>query len=129
MWAEEGGIPSIVTFLNRYASLPGLTIIRYEDFLTDPRKSLKALAQAIGLKADSKDVADAVQFGSLPNLRQLERDGYFTSSRLRRARQADQHSGKVRSGKSGGFRAELDAEAAARIDAYVRDNLDSRFGY
>jgi hypothetical protein len=129
VWADQGGIPSIVTFLNRFAALPGVVIVRYEDFLADPARSLRTLTKAIGLKADRKDIADAVQFGSLANLKRLEREGYFASSRLRRARKRDEQSGKVRSGTSGGYRAELDAEAAARIDAYVRDNLDPRFGY
>jgi len=128
-WEDQGGIPSIVTFLNQFAALPGVTVIRYEDFLTDPAKSLKNLARAIGVEADSKDIADAVEFGSLTNLKKLERDGYFTSSRLQRARKGDAESGKVRSGKSGGYRAELDGNAVARIDAYIRDNLDPRLGY
>lgn len=129
VWADEGGIPAIVTFLNQFAALPGLTIVRYGDFLDDPRKSLKTLARAVGLKANASDIADAVEFGSLDNLKRLEREGYFTSSRLRPARKSDDRSGKVRSGTSGGYRAELSPEAAARIDAYVRDNLDPRFGY
>jgi hypothetical protein len=129
VWTAEGGIPSITVFLNQFAALPGVTIIRYEDFLTDPRKSLKSLARAIGVKADAKDIADAAEFGSLGNLKTLERDGYFSSSRLRRVRKDDAQSGKVRSGKSGGYRAELDADAVARIDAYIRDRLDPRLGY
>jgi hypothetical protein len=129
IWADEGGIAAIVAFLNQFAALPGVTILRYEDFLADPAKSLKSLARAIGVKTDAKDIADAVEFGSLRNLRQLEREGYFTSRRLRLARKADAQSGKVRSGKSGGYRAELGAEAAARIDAYLRDHLDPRLGY
>ena len=129
VWADEGGIPSIVSFLNQFASLPGVTVIRYEDFLTDPRKSLKLLTRAIGISADTKDIADAVEFGSLANLKQLEREGYFTSARLRPARKGDGKSGKVRSGKSGGYRAELGSDAAARVDAYVRDHLDPRLGY
>jgi hypothetical protein len=129
VWADEGGIASIVTFLNQFAALPGLTIIRYEDFLAEPAKSLKKLADAIGLTVDKKDIADAVEFGSLPNLRQREREGYFTSSRLRQVRKGDAQSGKVRSGKSGGYRAQLSAEEAARIDAYVAEHLDRRFGY
>jgi len=129
VWAEQGGIPSVVAFLNRFAAVPGAVIVRYEDFLGDPAKSLKKLAQAIDLKADQKDIADAVEFGSLANLKRLEREGYFSSSRLRPARKTDDQSGKVRSGTSGRYRDELDAEAAARIDAYVRDYLDPRFGY
>jgi hypothetical protein len=129
MWAEEGGIPSIVAFLNGFAALPHATVLRYEDFLANADKSLKKLVRAIGLKTGTKDIRDAVEFGSLANLKRLEREGYFNSSRLRKARKSDDQSGKVRSGTSGGYRAELDAEAAARIDAYLRDNLDPRFGY
>jgi hypothetical protein len=129
VWAEQGGIPSIVTFLNQFAALPGVTIIRYEDFLGAPAQSLRRLAEAVGLEVGDDDVADAVAFGSLPNLRQLEREGYFTSSRLRRARKGDAQSGKVRSGTSGGYRAQLGGQAAARIDDYVRDKLDPRLGY
>jgi hypothetical protein len=129
VWAEQGGIPSITAFLNRYASLPGVTIIRYEDFLADPGKSLRKLAKATGLMVNAGDIADAVEFGSLGSLRQREREGYFTSSRLRRARKGDEQSGKVRSGQSGGYREQLGAEAAARIDAYVAEHLDPRLGY
>ena len=129
IWADEGGIPSIVAFLNQFAALPGVTIIRYEDFLTDPVKSLKALARAIGVRTDSKEIADAVEFASLANLKKLEREGYFTSSRLRPARKGDAKSGKVRSGKSGGYRAELSPDAVARIDGYLRDHLDPKLGY
>lgn len=129
VWAQQGGIPSIVAFLNGFAALPAVTIIRYEDFLTDPRKSLRRLADAIGLHVSDEDIADAVEFGSLPNLRKLEREGYFTSSRLQRARKGDERSGKVRQGTSGGYRAQLDADAAARIDAYIDEELDPRLGY
>jgi len=129
VWAQEGGIPSIVTFLNRYAALPGVTIIRYEDFLTDPRKSLRQLADALAIPIEAADIDDAVDFAKLPNLREREREGYFTSARLRRARKEDERSGKVRSGTSGGYRAQLGGDEAARIDAYLSENLDRRFGY
>jgi len=129
VWAAEGGIPSIVEFLNQFAALPGVTIIRYEDILADPRKSLKKLADAIGMETDAKDIADAIEFGSLANLKKLEREHYFTSSRLRPARKDDAQSGKVRSGKSGGYRTELGKDAAVRIEDYLRDRLDPRLGY
>lgn len=129
VWARQGGIPSIITFLNQFASLPGLTTIRYEDFLANPHQSLKQLAEAIGLEATEEDFRDAVEFGSLSSLKQREREDYFTSSRLRQAKKGDERSAKVRSGKSGGYRAQLDAEEVARIDAYVGEHLDPRFGY
>lgn len=129
VWAEQGGIPSIVTFLNQFAALPGVTFLRYEDFLAQPAKALRLLAGAVGLSVSEEDIADAVEFGSLPNLKQLEREGYFTSSRLRQARKGDEASGKVRKGTSGGYREQLGDEAAKRIDDYVAEHLDPRFGY
>jgi hypothetical protein len=129
VWAEEGGIPSIVTFLNQFAALPNVTIIRYEDFLAEPERSLRVLADAVGLETETTDIADAVEFGSLPSLRQREKEGYFTSSRLRQARKGDEKSGKVRSGKSGGYRAQLDAASAERVDAYIDQHLNPVFGY
>lgn len=129
VWAAQGGIPSIVAFLNRFAALPELTVLRYEDFIAKPEQSLGRLARTIGVNAGKADIADAVRFGSVPSLKQREREGYFTSSRLRRARKSDERSGKVRSGTSGGYRAELDADTAAAIDAYLFENLDPRFGY
>ncbi|HET7606955.1 MAG TPA: sulfotransferase domain-containing protein [Sphingomicrobium sp.] len=129
VWADEGGIPSIVAFLNRFAALPGVTIIRYEDFLAQPEASLRTLADALGLGVDTDGIADAVEFARLPNLKEREREGYFTSPRLRRARTGDAQSGKVRSGTSGGYRAQLDPATAARIDEFVSGNLDPRLGY
>jgi hypothetical protein len=129
VWAQEGGVPSIVAFLNHFAMIPGITILRYEDFIVDPRAPLRELAAAIGLEVGDEDIHDAVQFGSLANLKRLEREGYFSSARLRRARKDDEQSGKVRSGTSGGFRSELDADVADRVDSYVREQLDPRFGY
>ena len=129
VWANDGGVPSIVAFLNSVVELPGVTIVRYEDFLAEPNRSLRLLANAIGLAVTDDDIAAAVEFGSLPNLRQREQEGYFTSARLRRARDSDAQSGKVRSGTSGGYRKQLRPEDAARIDSYLRDHLDPRFGY
>ena len=129
VWTEQGGIPSIVTFLNQFAALPGVTILRYEDFLAEPTETLRRLAKAVGLAVSDDDIADAVEFGSLPNLKKLEHEGYFTSSRLRRARKGDEQSGKVRQGTSGGYREQLGEAAAERIDAYIDEHLDRRFGY
>ena len=54
VWAAQGGIPSIVTFLNQVASIPSVTIIRYEDFLAHPKRSLASLAKAIGIDAQAE---------------------------------------------------------------------------
>jgi sulfotransferase family protein len=129
VWTEQGGIPSIVAFLNALAALPGVVIIGYQDFLREPDVTLRKLSDAIGLKVGADDIADAAEFGQLDNLKKREREGYFTSSRLKQARRGDDASFKVRTGKSGGYRAELDAEEAACVDAYIDAHLDRVFGF
>jgi hypothetical protein len=129
VWDRHGGIPSIVAFLNQVAALPGVTIIRYEDFLSAPERTLGRLARAIGLETGDEDIVDAARFGSLANLKEREREGYFRSSRLRQAKRGDERSAKVRSGTSGGYRSQLGKRAAARVDAYVREHLDPSLGY
>jgi len=133
VWDEKGGIPAIVKYLNEWAGLSrkGLpvTIVRYEDFLVEPRKTLGELASAVGLAVDSDDIADAVEFADFRNLKQRESEGYFKSSRLRPAKEGDDRSSKVRAGGSGGYVARLGEVEAARIDAYIRDHLDPVFGY
>jgi hypothetical protein len=129
IWTEQGGIPSIVKFLNNFTALPGVTVIRYEDFLADPANALKTLARAIDLGTSDKDIADAVEFGSIDQLKQREREGYFQSARLQAARKGDKESGKVRKGGSGGYREVLGAVSAKKLDDYVAAHLDPRLGY
>ena len=128
IWAGQGGIPSIVTFLNTFAAMPGVTIIRYKDFIETPEEALRKVALAIGLEASDDDIADAVDFARLPNLKEREQEGYFLSPRLRPARGGDANSGKVRNGKAGSYRSQLDGDTVAKIDAFLLDNLDPGFG-
>lgn len=133
VWSEQGGIPAIVRFMNQWAELArtrdDVGIVRYENFLSDPRSTLADLVSKIGIAADEADIDDAAEFGALPSLKAREREGYFKSSRLRAAKKGDDASYKVRSGSSGGYRKQLSTENAAKIDAFVADKLDRIFGY
>lgn len=133
VWTERGGVPSIVRFLNQWAELArerdGMLIVRYEDFVHDPAPALSRLARFIGLDSDESDIQDAVEFAQFDNLKSKEREGYFKSERLGPGRAGNEDSYKVRSGKSGGYRAQLSKEDQDRVDSYVRENLDPIFKY
>src|ERR1043165_2748980 len=101
VWSAQGGIPAILKYLNEWAGLRSkglpITIVRYEDFLSEPEETLSTVAAAAGLNASADDIADAVEFASFGNLKRREREGYFKSSRLRPAKEGDERSAKVRS--------------------------------
>lgn len=133
VWTEQGGIPSIVRFLNQWAELArersGILVVRYEDFLSQPEQTLQTLAHFVGLDSDESDIRDAVEFARFDNLKERERQGYFSSARMGARRTGDESSYKVRSGKSGGFRAQLSEDGQRRVELYVREHLDPMFGY
>ena len=133
IWSEQGGIPSIVRFMNLWAELArsreDVGIVRYEDFISDPAATLHRLADFIGLEADAADISDAVDFGSFGSLKKREQEGYFSSSRLQPSRAEDSRSGKVRKGGSGGYRKRLSPREAAKVDAFIARHLDPVFGY
>jgi hypothetical protein len=133
IWTEQGGIPSIVRFLNQWAELArersGIIVVRYEDFLSQPERTLQTLAIFIGLEGDEAAIADAVDFARFDNLKERERQGYFSSGRMGARRSGDESSYKVRSGKSGGFRAQLSKAGQERVESYVSEHLDPMFGY
>jgi hypothetical protein len=133
VWTDLGGIPSIVRFLNQWAELSrergDILIVRFEDFLAEPEKTLSRLAQFVGLNSGQADIADAVEFARFDNLKSRERAGYFSSARLGPGRAGNEESYKVRSGKSGGFRAQLSKHGQDRVDAFVRQHLDPIFAY
>jgi hypothetical protein len=133
IWSGQGGIPAIVRFMNQWAELArertGVGIVRYEDFLSNPRATLSDLAAKIGLNASEADIEDATEFAAFRNLKQREREGYFKSSRLRAAKKGDEASYKVRSGSSGGYRKRLSPEDIAKVDSFVAENLDPIFAY
>ena len=133
VWSEHGGIPSIVRYLNQWAELvrerSGILILRFEDFLSEPELSLHTLAEFVGLAGDEAGIQDAVNFARFDNLKDREREGYFTSGRLGPGRTGNDSSYKVRAGKSGGYRAQLSDAGRERVETYVRGHLDPVFGY
>jgi hypothetical protein len=133
VWTDRGGIPSIVRYLNLWAERSrvrgDMIFLRYEDFIDRPDSALRALAEFVGLDSSDSDIQDAVAFGSFDNLKAREREGYFLSGRMGARRAGDESSYKVRSGRSGGFRAKLDEAGRERVHAYVVEHLDPSFGY
>ena len=133
VWSEHGGIPSIVRYLNQWAELTrergDILILRFEDFLSEPERSLHTLADFVGLAGDEAGIQDAVNFARFDNLKDREREGYFTSGRLGPGRTGNDSSYKVRSGKSGGYRAQLSEAGRERVESYVQEHLNPLFGY
>jgi sulfotransferase family protein len=96
-WLAQGDIP--------------VHLIRYEDLQADTFGTLRGILDFAGRLASEDDMRRAVEFAGFDQLRQQEQDNGF--------REAPRWTGGdfFRRGKTGGWRDELTAEQAARIEA------------
>lgn len=127
------GMPDIIEYLNAWAAAlrlhPFHLLLRYEDLHADPKPQLCRIAEFIGESFDEASYDEAIHFASFEQLQKKERENFFGSRRLQ-ARDLDNlESFKIRRGKIGGYRNELDDKQIAWVEQQVNDKLDPLFGY
>lgn len=129
----ELGLPALIDYHNRWADVfaqhdHGL-ILRYEDLRAEPHRYLRQLVEHLGETVTDEMIEDAVQFASFDNMRKLEAENYFPNSSHRQKKRGDPRTVKVRRGKVGGFRDDLEPEQVEAMEAMIRKRLNPVFGY
>lgn len=127
------GLPMLIDYHNLWARAlrdrSDARIVRYEDLRADTAATLRGLTEFMGESFTDAQIADAVDFASVENLRAKEYAGYFKGSSMRLRDPADPETLKVRRARPGGFRDDLTPEQVAWVDAQIRTRLDPVFGY
>jgi hypothetical protein len=130
---DPWGLEEAIRFYNRcavhLARMPHALLIRYEDMRADPKRELKRIVALAEVDFSDAEIDEAVAFASFDNLRKMERDNTFRTTRLRPGNVNDTDSYKVRRGKVGGFREYFSAEEAEKLEMLVDKTLDPVFGY
>lgn len=133
VWAPLGGIPTIVAYMNNWLRAEGtvgrLLVQKYEDYRTNPEATLAEAAKFLGIPATPEEVAEAVQYAAFENLKKKEQKGEIQNHRLGARQEGNPDSLKVRRGKVKGYLDYFSPEEAERMEKFVRDNLDPRYGY
>jgi hypothetical protein len=131
--SDAAGLPKILRFMNRWASvLPRLErhhLLYYEDLRADQATVLRHLLNFLGEKPTDEELADCIEFASVENMQRLEREGAVSGSRLRPADPQNPDSFKVRRAKVGGFRDYFSPAELAIIDSLVKKDLSPLFRY
>ena len=131
---EEGGIASLITFLNLWMAnldrLPRKLMIRYEDLHVRPVETVEALLGFVGVGGVGRDVVRrALERSSFGVMRDMELSGAVPHSRLRPGNPADPESFKVRSGKVGGYRDHLSPEDCRYLDEQIEAQLTDSLAF
>jgi hypothetical protein len=106
-------------------------IVRYEDLRARPEETLARLLEFLGTPATEAQIADAVQFASYDNMKQMEQQRVFwlSGGRLVPKDRSNPNSYKVRRGKVAGYRDDFEPAQLAQIDQLVEATLDPVYGY
>lgn len=132
---SESGLPRIIDFLNVWANdrdnLQDLLMIRYEDLRTEPALQLRDILAFIGTPGREDEIQDAVDYGSIENMRKLEAKstGWVGGGRLKPRDKNNPDSYKVRRAKVGGYRDYFDDQQLAEVDRLLTESLSPIFGY
>ncbi len=132
---HDAGLPRIVEFLNLWArELPkvrGFHRLRYEDLRARTEESVAEVLEFLGTPGEPEQVAEAVRFAAVENMRKLETSKAFWRSgkRMVAGDPGNPDSFKVRRAKVGGWRDYFDDDQCAAIDGYVQKHLDPVYGY
>lgn len=131
----ECGLGKIIDFMNGWAREFGrfrsLLVVRYEDMRADPAGVLGRILEFVGTPATPDQLAEAVRFASVDNMRQLETKRVFwlAGRRMLAGDRNNPNSFKVRRAKVGGYRDDFTPEQLAAIDQEIAAHLAPVFGY
>lgn len=130
----ESGIPRIVDFFNGWAKAlaahEDILIIRYEDMRKDPQAIMKQVFEFVGTPGTDEQIAQAVEFASMENMKKMEEKRVFwlSGARVKPGDKNNPDSFKVRRGKVGGYRDYFDDQQIEVIEQLM-GKLDPVFGY
>ncbi|MFP3855447.1 MAG: sulfotransferase domain-containing protein [Anaerolineales bacterium] len=127
------GMPDIIEYLNAWAAAlrqhPRHLLLRYEDLHADPKSQLCRITEFIGESFEEAAYDEAIHFASFEQLQKKERENFFGSRRLQARDLDNPESFKIRRGKIGGYRNELNEKQIAWVEQQVNEKLDAVFGY
>lgn len=126
----------IIDFLNRWASERArfgdtLMILRYEDLRRDPHARLRQVLDFLGTGGEANEIAEAVEFASVDNMRKMELKAGFRGAgrRMRAGDEQNPDSYKVRRAKVGGYMDYFEPQEIADIDRMINEQLAPQLGY
>ncbi|MHC4493516.1 MAG: sulfotransferase domain-containing protein [Planctomycetota bacterium] len=129
------GLVRILDLMNLWARemdrVKDLLLVRYEDMRSDPEAVFRSVVRFLGESGSGESIRAAVEFASLENMRQMEREKTFWlgGGRMKPADPSNPQSYKVRRAKVGGYRDHFDEAQVARLDELVNARLDPVYGY
>jgi len=129
----ELGLPALLAYQNFWVehllARPDALIVRYEDLRQQTLSTLRRIVEFLGESFSEAQLEAAVAFGSVENMRALERAGYFQNASLRPRDVSDPDTFKVRRASIGGYREDLEGWQVDWMDAQIAEHSHPALAY
>ena len=127
------GVGLVVDVMNgwwdEWREAANVVLVRYEDARSDTVGALRTMTEHLGFgPADDAALAAAEEYARFDNMQKLESSGSFREGYLKPGDAQDVNSFKVRRGKVGGYRDELEDADVTYLDQQCA-RLHGVFGY
>lgn len=120
---ELTGIRKVVEFMNMWLEHQNVPqpflLISYETMKASPEASLRRVLEVLQNQPSDANIQKAVEAASFKNMKQMENSGSLKEPWMRPGNKQSNHSMKIRSGKSGGFRDEMSKEDVKLIQSTI----------
>ena len=129
MLDRSAGLPKVIDYLNLWAAeapkCRDFLLVRYEDMRTDTAATLRRIVEFIGTPGTDEQIAAAVEFASVENMRNMElkRTFWLSGSRMVAKDKDNPNSYKVRKAKVGGYRDYFDDAQLRELESMVERDL------
>jgi len=132
---DRGGFMTIIAMYNNWAEnkhrCKSSMFVRYEDLIGDTAGTMRPVMDFLGYEWLSDDaIGRAVVLSSKTEMGKLENNGSAHTNVLKPYVDKSGHAApKVRKGKIGHYKDEMDAYTIAQLDKIMAEHLDPSFGY
>jgi hypothetical protein len=118
------------TWYTHLEELNKLFLVKYEELLNEPFKTLYDIALFMGLnEVEETKVQEAVSFASFKNMKKMEAGNFLNIDTLAPPKSGGNEGFKVRQGKVGGYKEYLSPETIRYIDNVTVKELPEYYGY
>lgn len=123
------GIHAIVRYLNAWSehrsSCASFNMLAYEDLRAAPSRCLRSFLASCDITLNDELIADAIEYGSIDNMRRLETTGELNWHGL--SGSSSPNGMKVRAGVVGSHKVQLDPDTLAFIEDVLIHDLHPAF--
>lgn len=127
------GIRKIIAFMNLWlenrGNFPNFLLLTYEGLHAEPETGFRSLLKFLKVPINEKALEFAISRASFDNMKKREKEGAIAEPWMNPGAGGDANAMKIRQGKVGGFRRDMDPESILYMNELITQHLARSLPY